>query len=195
MERLTSPNINVDPRTDRFLHAAIGGKEIDWKQSRDSTLNVLINGPTSNGFGKDIFRKMARDLYGRLKAYEDIGLTPEEIKAPFTEDAMINLAAQALGVEPSRLRELAEADKDGRVVVLPCKVGDILYRVFAGEIFEHRVGSMKYFAIQGRWDIETYPFFPCVESSIGKTVFLSREEAEKALEEMEGKKDGNETNM
>ena len=124
MERLTSPNINVDPDTDRFLHAAIGGKEIDWKQCRDSTLNVLINGPTSNGFGKDIFRKMVRDLYGRLKAYEDTGLTPEEIKAPFTEDAMINLAAQALGVEPSRLRELAEADKDGRVVVLPCKVGE-----------------------------------------------------------------------
>ena len=88
-----------------------------------------------------------------------------------------------------RLRELAEADKDGRVVVLPCKVGDKLYRVFAGEIFEHRVGSMKYFAIQGRWDIETYPFCPCVESSIGKTVFLTREEAEKALAEMEGKKD------
>ena len=98
MERLTSPNINVDPDTDRFLHAAIGGKEIDWKQFRDSTLNVLINGPTSNGFGKDIFRKMARDLYGRLKAYEDTGLTAEEIKAPLTEDAMINLAAQALGV-------------------------------------------------------------------------------------------------
>ena len=33
----------------------------------------------------------------RLAAYEDIGLTPEEIKAPFTEDAMINLAAQARG--------------------------------------------------------------------------------------------------
>jgi hypothetical protein len=189
MKRLTRPNLNVDPDTDRFLHATIGGKEIDWKQSRDSTLNVLINGPTSNGFGKDIFRKMARDLYGRLKAYEDIGLTPEEIKAPFTEDAMINLAAQALGVETSRLRELAEADKDGRVVVLPCKVGDILYRVFAGEIFEHRVGSMKYFAIQGRWDIETYPFCPCVESSIGKTIFLNHKEAEKALREIQGKED------
>ena len=46
----------------------------------------------------------------------------EEIKAPFTENTMINLAAQALGVEADRLRELAEADKDGRVVVLPCKV-------------------------------------------------------------------------
>lgn len=123
----------------------------------------------------------------RLAAYEDTGLTPEEIKAPFTEDAMINLAAQALGVEPSRLRELAEADKDGRCVVLPCKVGDKLYRVFAGEIFEHRVGSMKYFAIQGKWDIETYPFCPCVESSIGKTIFLTHKEAEKALQEMEGK--------
>ena len=103
MERLTSPNINVDPGTDQFLHAAIGGKEIDWKQSRDSTLNVLINGPTSNGFGKDIFRKMARDLYGRLKAYEDIA----ELCGGF-----------------DRIRELAEADKDGRVVVLPCKVGE-----------------------------------------------------------------------
>lgn len=60
----------------------------------------------------------------RLASYEDSGLTPEEIKAPFTEDTMINLAAQALGVEPSRLRELAEADKDGRCVVLPCKVGE-----------------------------------------------------------------------
>ena len=191
MERLTRPNLNVDKDTDRFLHAAIGGKEIDWKQNRDSTLNVLINGPTSNGFGKDIFRKMARDLYGRLKAYEDIGLTPEEIKAPFTEDAMINLAAQALGVEPSRLHELAEADKDGRVVVLPCKVGDTVWRIVRdGEphITRDEVRDM-YFA-----DDMT----PCVElvggrvtftEKFGKTVFLSREEAEKALEEREGKKD------
>ena len=103
MERLTRPNLNVDQDTDRFLHAVIGGKEIDWKQSRDSTLNVLINGPTSIGFCKDIFRKMARDLYGRLKAYEDI--------------------AELFG-GTDRLRELAEADKDGRVVVLPCKVGE-----------------------------------------------------------------------
>ena len=98
MERLTRPNLNVDPDTDRFLHATIGGKEIDWKQFRDSTLNVLINGPTSNGFGKDIFRKMARDLYGRLKAYEDIA----ELCGGF-----------------DRIRELAEADKAGRRVVLP----------------------------------------------------------------------------
>ena len=47
-----------------------------------------------------------------LREYLDTWLTPEEIKAPFTEDAMINLAAQALGVDIGRLNELAEADKD-----------------------------------------------------------------------------------
>ena len=196
MERLTSPNINVDPNTDRFLHAAIGGKEIDWKQCRDSTLNVLINGPTSNGFGKDIFRKMARDLYGRLKAYEDTGLTPEEIKAPFTEDTMINLAAQALGVEPSRLRKLAEADKDGRVVVLPCKVGQ---RVFAlmdmdkhiSECEVKRIGMGNEIGFIGLEPIGARGREYGVSlNGFGKTVFLTREEAEKALEERAGKKDG-----
>nr|DAG67303.1 MAG TPA: Transcriptional regulator protein (SplA) [Caudoviricetes sp.] len=197
MERLTRPNINVDPDTDRFLHATIGGKEIDWKQNRDSTLNVLINGPTSNGFGKDIFRKMARDLYGRLKAYEDTGLTPEEIKAPFTEDAMINLAAQALGVEADRLCELAEADKDGRVVVLPCKVGDTIYFARANPILQYKVTGYE-MGVAGisqvhskHVDKETgltfnFTFRP---GSIGKTVFLTREEAERAMQEMEGKKD------
>lgn len=174
MERLTRPNLNVDQDTDRFLHAAIGGKEIDWKQCRDSTLNVLINGPTSNGFGKDIFRKMARDLYGRLKAYEDTGLTPEEIKAPFTEGTMINLAAQALGVEPSRLRELAEADKDGRVIILPCKV----YETDGVRVYEHTVREVIYETAGG-------PAFD--KNAIGKSIFLTREEAEKALREMEGR--------
>lgn len=126
MERLTSPNINVDPGTDRFLHAAIGGKEIDWKQSRDSTLNALINGPTSNGFGKDIFRKMTRDLYGRLKAYEDTGMYPESVEA--LKLSMMGKAISEItefnGLPIDRLRELTEADKDGRVVVLPCKAGE-----------------------------------------------------------------------
>lgn len=153
MERLTSPNINVDPDTDRFLHAAIGGKEIDWKQSLDSTLNVLINGPTSNGFGKDIFRKMARDLYGRLKAYEDIA----ELCGGF-----------------DRIRELAEADKDGRVIILPCKV----YETDGVRVYEHTVREVIYETAGG-------PAFD--KNAIGKSIFLMRAEAERAIQEMEGK--------
>lgn len=83
-----------------------------------------------------------------------------------------------------RLEKLAEADRDGRVVVRPCKVGDTLFRVFAGEILEHKVRNMRYLAIQGRWDIDTPPFCSYVESSIGKTIFLTSEEAKAALEAM-----------
>ena len=199
MGRLTRPNLNVDQDTDRFLHAAIGGKEIDWKQSRDSTLNVLINGPTSNGFGKDIFRKMARDLYGRLKAYEDTELEPEEIKDSFTPTTAIIMAGQVLGVHPCRLRELAEADKDGRCVVLPCKVGDTVWivgavrKLYSAKVRTFFCGHPS--AVRGRDPDGHIHMIRTTECDIpmqefGKTVFLSREEAEKAMQEMEGKKDG-----
>ena len=193
MERLTSPNINVDPGTDRFLHAAIGGKEIDWKQSRDSTLNVLINGPTSNGFGKDIFRKMARDLYGRLKAYEDTGIEPEAVetvKLALAAKHMVDL--ETLNNTPiSRLVELAEADKDGRVVVLPCRQGDELWTYCnhpVKRVYSFTVSDVS--TLNGRTVLNTLGLGTIRPEDIGKTVFLTREEAEKALQEMEGKKDG-----
>lgn len=130
-----------------------------------------------------------KKVWERLKQFEDTVRAPELFFKMYGELPLLESAIKNYGSH-DRMKELAEADKDGRVIVQPCKIGDKLYRVFAGEIFEHRVGSLKYFAIQKRWDIETYPFCPCVESSIGKTVFLTREEAEKALAEMEGKKDG-----
>ena len=137
----------------------------------------------------------------RLAYYEDIGLTPEEIKAPLTEDAMINLAAQAMGVEPSRLRELAEAGKDGRLVVLPCKVGDTVYmieRIFdidngvcdeicARKVIGYGGNNLNALWLIGSGGICNVSIFL---SEFGKTVFLTREEAEKALRGMEGKKDG-----
>lgn len=110
----------------------------------------------------------------RLAAYEDTGLTPEEIKAPFTEDTMINLAAQALGVETSRIRGLAEADKDGRVIILPCKV----YETDGVRVYEHTVREVIYETAGG-------PAFD--KNAIGKSIFLTRAEAERAIQEMEGK--------
>ena len=119
-------------------------------------------------------------LLDRLVKYEDTERTPEEID--MDHEAAEQLRHLCRDCDLDRLEELVKADKEGRTVVLPCKVGDTLYRVFAGEILEHKVGNMRYLAIQGRWDIETYPFCSYVESSIGKTIFLTREEAEAALE-------------
>lgn len=95
MERLTIPDVRVDEHT---TQRAFIDAEAVWEH--------------------------AMEFYWRLKAYEDTWLTPEDIKSALTATAVINLAAQALGMKPDRLRELAEADKDGRAVVLLCKVGD-----------------------------------------------------------------------
>ena len=126
----------------------------------------------------------------------------EEIKAPFTENTMINLAAQALGVEADRLRELAEADKDGRVVVLPCKVGETVYFVNAKQILEFAVVGYAVDETGISWvhsehvdkigNTNERTFSP---DRFGKNTFLTREEAKKALQEMEGKKNGNETSL
>ena len=118
----------------------------------------------------------------RLADYEDTGLTPEEID--MDHEAAETLRQLCQNYDLDRLEKLAEADRDGRLVVLPCKLGDTLFRVFAGEILEHKVRNMRYLAIQGRWDIDTTPFCSYVESSIGETIFLTRKEAEAALEAM-----------
>lgn len=128
-------------------------------------------------------------LYVRLAAYEDPGMTPEEIKAPFTEDTMINLASQALGVEPARLRELAEADKAGRVVVLPCRQGDELWTYCnhpVNRVYSFTVSDVS--TLNGRTVLNTLGLGTIRPEDIGKTVFLTHEEAEQA---MEGRKDGN----
>lgn len=112
------------------------------------------------------------ELRGRLMQYEDTGLTPERCAEFARADAegryIVMRDAEQEGV--ARLRELSEADKDGRLVVLPCKVGDTVYilrRTFDGADV---VGETELW-----WtDIQ----------QLGKTVFLTREEAEKALEAM-----------
>ena len=135
----------------------------------------------------------------RLADYEDTELAPEEVTA------LGNLFDYALEESKTlteqlellkRLRELAEADKDGRLVVLPCKVGDTVWVIdnpWTWELLkkpiEAYVNGMGKFShglyvnvlfdtrkINGTRDYEI--------NHIGKTIFLTREEAEKALEAM-----------
>ena len=112
-------------------------------------------------------------------------------KVPLTEDAMINLAAQALGVVPIRLRELAEADKDGRVVMLPCRQGDELWTYCnhpVKRVYSFTVSDVS--TLNGRTVLNTLGLGTIRPEDIGKTVFRTREEAERAIQGMEGKKDG-----
>ena len=88
----------------------------------------------------------------------------------------------------SRLVELAEADKDGRVVVLPCKVGDGLWTFCSHpveQVYSFTVTDIS--TLNGRTLLNTSRCGVMDARDVGKTVFLTREEAKKALQEMEGK--------
>lgn len=121
-------------------------------------------------------------LQDRLAAYEDTGMTPEEID--MDHEAAETLRQLCRGCDLDRLEKLAEADKDGRVVVLPCKVGDVLYRASPSGVVVHRVANVMYRGLTSRWYIDTIPNLPYASEELGKTTFLTREEAEKALEAM-----------
>lgn len=85
----------------------------------------------------------------------------------------------------TRLRELAEADKDGRLVVLPCKVGDGLWTFCSHpveQVYSFTVTDIS--TLNGRTMLNTSRCGVIDARDVGKTVFLTREEAEKALEAM-----------
>lgn len=65
-----------------------------------------------------------RLVWERLKQFEDAVQTPE--KAAWAKKT-IEMAFSDDTSEVERLHELYKADKDGRVVVLPCKVGDTVW--------------------------------------------------------------------
>lgn len=131
-------------------------------------------------------RNRLKDL---LAAYEDTGMTPEEID--MDHEAEETLRQLCRGCNLDRLEKLAEADKDGRVVVPPCKVGDRLYEVTGRKtisVYKVRAIRVELFGLFIEWDIVEGFVWQSLSGinagEIGKTVFLTREEAEAALEAM-----------
>lgn len=120
--------------------------------------------------------------FDRLSAYEDTGLEPGEIEQLKGEVFGLRLDKQeleqyrALG-SIERLRELKQADDEGRCVVLPCKIGDTVYSIRHEQVpdddyrmsfhTEMRIISQKFGLIHA--------------DCIGKSVFLTREDAQAAL--------------
>lgn len=133
-----------------------------------------------------------------LRQYLDTGMTPEEVERSKLEieAGCVKAIARTYGIDINRLRKLAEADRDGRVEVLPCKVGDtgwVTRNPWTGKLLKKPldayVNGMKMYShglyvnllfdtrkINGARDYEI--------NHIGKTVFLTHEQAVKALEAM-----------
>ena len=141
----------------------------------------------ANGYPRNI----PEERFLRLAAYEDTGLEPEKV---LPKDKAYEIALQLMRLADlesicsyTRLRDLAEADKDGRLVVLPCKVGDVVYGFHGSRTILPMVVKWVETNTTG-WDVaaQYVPMAPKFYqfSDFGKTVFLTREEAEAALEAM-----------
>ena len=139
-----------------------------------------------------------KQIWARLKRYEDTKRTPEQIEA--LEAAIMGKAVAQItefeGLPIARLRELAVDDQEGRVIVLPCKVGETVYFVNAKQILEFAVVGYAVDETGISWvhsehvdkigNTNERTFSP---DRFGKNTFFTREEAEKALAEMEGMKE------
>lgn len=109
-----------------------------------------------------------------LRAYEETGLTPEQCENAKTivESAFSDDTSKA-----ERIRELLKADKDGRLMVLPCKVGDTVYLIVTKRVRNYTPEFR--FVKKSRL---TFLNMERILQDFGKEAFLTREEAEKALE-------------
>ena len=142
----------------------------------------------ANGYPRNI----PEERFLRLAAYEDTDLTPEGID--MDHEAAETLRQLCRGCDLDWLEKLAEADKDGRVVVLPVKpvltpiLSSMLYIIEDGDIcedalYEGVVGMSE----SGKTNVVYTTLSDQIifeQADIGKTVFLTREEAKEALEAM-----------
>ena len=123
-------------------------------------------------------------LKDRLAVYEDTGLTPREVKS-MQEEHFSGLEMAKLHSALMELKKYQEADKDGRLVVLPCKVGDVVYGFHGEKTILPMVVKWIETCTDG-WCIAVQyaPMAPRFYrfSDFGKTVFLTHEEAKKASE-------------
>ena len=123
----------------------------------------------------------ATAIVDRLAAYEETGLEPEEIGALKSREKglveLLNGVSCGCAVTYTRLRKLAQADREGRCVVLPAKPDQTIYQWRIGDDCPS-VSRLDGAQINADGEI-TYPIWNgyLIPEDFGKTVFLTREEA------------------
>lgn len=147
MKRLTNASVRVDESTGKYLAPLV-----DIEGMKPRLLDLILNGPTLNGVQKDVLRQIIRQLYTRLAMYEDAKEAGRLVVVPRWKDEEERLERRRLMrimadgaidrlmenplkeengpdiaelrvVNTDRLLELAKADEDGRLFLLPLEPG------------------------------------------------------------------------
>ena len=124
---------------------------------------VFVNSEATGWTHNSNWSKPAQEAIDRLAAYEDSNSSPEEVQ------------------------ELAKAKADGRLVELPCKVGDTVYAVYG--YLNKSIGTAIVKQICVRDNEIRVVLNNSIEKIWGRSVFATQEEAEKAIAEIGGRED------
>nr|DAD70421.1 MAG TPA: hypothetical protein [Siphoviridae sp. ctnhN1] len=136
------------------------------------------NYPAGCYSGNDCNDRVAKSAYRqtcveRLAAYEETGLTPEEVRSLWGEWNAMMRVLNSIG-SYDRLRELAEADRNHQIVIRPCKIGDTVWAADTEPVIPlHVMADAVYLEGRHGGDYERL-------SNFGSVVFLSQEEAKEA---------------
>lgn len=106
-------------------------------------------------------------------------------------ESLYRLPDDGNGSPTDKLAELEDLEEQGRLLRLPCKVGDIVYKlnpIIRQEIVEIKIESIfitdSGINISGRTTVRKYPFC-CKPDDFGKTIFRTKEKLEAKLKEIE----------
>lgn len=145
---------------------------------------------------------LVQEILARLAAYENTGLEPEEVKN--WQNIYNEILTRTYGPFHQKIADWLKAEQEGRLVLLPCKVGDTVWLSMYDEVKEAKVVCIRPFVFQDKvefrgnaeWTGED-PFYndgrPLTQEVFivfGKDAFLTREEAEAALATEGGKGNG-----
>lgn len=124
------------------------------------------------------------------KDYKRLTIWNEELQRPcMSADSSNEQTVDIVARHVDRLYELENAIENSTLMFLPCKVGDTIYEVFKN----HRPPFIQQTTIEKiiitrkglRLKLERNSTYETSITACGKTLFPTKEAAEKALEELE----------
>lgn len=130
-------------------------------------------------------RLTGRDAYGDIVANEEMQIIASRDITNDDLHSIINHLTE-------KLCEYEDLEEQDRLLKLPCKAEDTVYGISMGKIINLTVNEISIFYMKGEKIINVKcqsndEFRNYVEREFGKTVFLTREEAEAAMNKLKGK--------
>lgn len=179
MERLTGRDVSGKAVPNKAICGTADFEILERLAAYEDT-GLLPEEVVKMGMMLEDSRRYSGRLELKLKPYLDIGLGPSELNA-------LKLASMGKcvveikefdGIAIDRLRELALAEKGG--LIPPCKRGDVVYCIRRNPRTGYFVKALTVCTVTV-WGAGRFSIFTTKEDILGKTVFLTREEAEAAL--------------